>query len=382
MYDICIIGAGASGMMAAVTAKRENNNAKIIVLEKLGVPGKKLGVTGNGRCNISNINCKNHAKVLEVFKSIGVLTRIDGEGRLYPYSEDAKDVVTALTSAMSRLGVRVKCGDGVASAGRNSEGFEIITEAGSVVKSRKLLIAAGGKAGPKFGTVGDGTKLAKAFGHEITRLAPSLTGIEVYEDISHLSGLREKCKASLFLDGKTVREESGEIQFTKYGISGICAFNLSKYIKIPEGEPLKEGFKRYGIKIDFLPDIENGEAFLKERKSLLHEDYMVSLVKGALAKYVGERASKDVRKVSEMLKAFSLTPKNLRGWEFAQVTSGGVRCEDVDFRTMESKLVEGLYFSGEVMDYDGICGGYNLQYAWETGIKAGKYMAICLKKCE
>ena len=145
MYDICIIGSGASGMMAAITAKQKNKDAKIIVLEKLGVPGKKLGATGNGKCNISNVKCEQHEAVLNVFKGLGIITRTDKAGRIYPCSEDAKDVVRALVLSMDRLGIRVKYSSPVSHVEKNKEDFEIYIEKGDRIKSKSLLIAAGGK---------------------------------------------------------------------------------------------------------------------------------------------------------------------------------------------------------------------------------------------
>lgn len=372
MYDICIIGAGASGMMAAITAKKENKDANIIVLEKLDAPGKKLGATGNGKCNISNVNCNGYRDVLEVFQELGVMTRTDGSGRIYPYSEDAKDVVNSLVSSMNRLGIKLKCSSHVISVVKTKEGFKISLRSGDVIYVEKLLIAAGGKAGSKFGTTGDGTKIAKSLGHSVTRLAPSLTAIEIKENVTKLAGTRAKCKIALSYDKKLIREESGEVQFTKYGISGICVFNLSKYIVIPKGMVLKEGFEKYQIKIDFLPEFNDIEDLLKKRQTSLDEDFMISLVKKPLAEYIIEKGDNDPTMCTQLIKEFTLTPKNLRGWEFAQVTAGGVSYDEVNKETMESKCVEGLFFAGEVLDYDGLCGGYNLQHAWETGIKAGR----------
>ena len=361
-------------MMAAITAKQKNKDAKIIVLEKLGVPGKKLGATGNGKCNISNIKCEHHEAVLNVFKGLGIITRTDKAGRIYPCSEDAKDVVRALVLSMDRLGIRVKYSSPVSHVEKNKEDFEIYIEKGDRIKSKSLLIAAGGKAGSKFGTTGDGTRIAKSLGHSITRLVPSLTAVELKEELGFLAGVREKCEISLWYEEKLIRKEYGEVQFTGYGISGICVFNISKYIVIPEGVPLKSGFEKYRIKIDFLPEIDNLEEVLENRSFKLQDNNLISLVKRALTEHIKEKSGKDISKAAKMLKSFTLTPKNLRGWEFAQVTSGGVDYGEVNTETMESDLVRGLYFAGEVLDYDGLCGGYNLQHAFETGIRAGQNM--------
>lgn len=471
-------------MMAAISAADNNPGADIVIVEKNSVPGKKLSATGNGRCNLSNSSCPHHLFVLERFQKLGLFTRTDGSGRIYPYSEDAADVVRIMVSAMKKRKITVMYDTPVTGISKAGDTFNVrLRKNETSLSARNVLIAAGGKAGAQFGTTGDGAKLARSMGHTVSRLAPSLTAIETREDLKALAGVRAKCSISLYRslqycndslksslqdgidslrrspqDGvsalkssltasvkrrgsagnaeipappaplELVRKETGEIQFTPYGISGICVFNLSKYMSIPNGKTLKNGFDDYELQIDFLPGIDDVRRLIAElnpipssarnpEHGILHTETtshishcratkestlqtpvgksvsnrpalrlpagesvsnrpvpLTSLLKKPLADYINLRSRGDAEKVFSMLKKFSLHPSGLRGWDFAQVTAGGVLYEEIDELTMESRKIKGLFFAGEVLDYDGPCGGYNLQHAWETGIRAGEHM--------
>lgn len=485
-------------MMAAISAADNHPGADIVIVEKNSVPGKKLSATGNGRCNLSNSSCPHHLFVLERFQKLGLFTRTDGSGRIYPYSEDAADVVRIMVSAMKKRKITAMYDTPVTGISKSGDTFNVrLRKNETSLSARNVLIAAGGKAGAQFGTTGDGAKLARSMGHTVSRLAPSLTAIETREDLKALAGVRAKCSISLYRsiqycndslksslqdgidslrrspqDGidslkrsltasverrgsagnaeipappaplELVRKETGEIQFTPYGISGICVFNLSKYMSIPNGKTLKNGFDDYELQIDFLPEIDDVSSLLAElnpipssarnpEHGILHTETtshishcratkestlqtpaeksisnrpalqtpvgksvsnrpalrlpagesvsnrpvpLTSLLKKPLADYINLRSRGDAEKVFSMLKKFSLHPSGLRGWDFAQVTAGGVLYEEIDELTMESRKIKGLFFAGEVLDYDGPCGGYNLQHAWETGIRAGEHM--------
>lgn len=461
-------------MMAAISAADNHPGADIVIVEKNSVPGKKLSATGNGRCNLSNSSCPHHLFVLERFQKLGLFTRTDGSGRIYPYSEDAADVVRIMVSAMKKRKITVMYDTPVTGISKSGDTFNVrLRKNETSLSARNVLIAAGGKAGAQFGTTGDGAKLARSMGHTVSRLAPSLTAIETREDLKALAGVRAKCSISLYRslqccndslksslqdgidslrrspqDGvsslkssltasvkrrgsagnaeipappaplELVRKETGEIQFTPYGISGICVFNLSKYMRIPNGKTLKNGFDDYELQIDFLPGIDDVRRLIAElnpidssarnpkldllpsetashishcrhakeqaKESVLQTQTresvsnrpitLTSLIKKPLADYINLRSRGDAEKVFSMLKKFSLHPSGLRGWDFAQVTAGGVLYEEIDELTMESRKIKGLFFAGEVLDYDGPCGGYNLQHAWETGIRAGEHM--------
>jgi len=367
-------------MAAAISAKEANSKLSVAIIEKKDILGKKLLATGNGRCNLSNVNCENYRDTLSFFQGIGVVSRVDDSGRIYPYTENAADLNDCLIRRLEQLGVRTITGTSVTAVCNDENGFEIQTEKNGTsgkVSSARLLIACGGKAGPEFGTTGDGYRLAKSLGHSITRLAPALTAVEVYDDIKAFAGIRAKAKAILLFKDEEIFEEDGEIQFTRYGVSGICIFNLSRFMVLPEGANLKNGFDDYRIAIDFFPKGGDMAGFIKQRMNILGNDSKVltTMVREPIAERIFKDSKGDPEKMADMLQRFILRPKGLKGWDFAQVTKGGVPLNEIEKNTMESKLVPKLYFSGEIIDYDGPCGGFNLQNAWETGIKAGREMS-------
>ena len=379
MLDICIIGGGAAGLAAAITAGRETPDKSILIIEKKETVGKKLAATGNGKCNLTNTSCENMDSVLEFFDSIGIFTRADEEGRVYPYCSQAKDVVYALNKAAEAAGVDIRTGITVEKIVKTADGFNIKTNKGDF-ESVKLLIATGGKSAPQFGTSGDGYIFAKQLGHTVTRLAPVLTGIEVMEDLKSVKGVRVKALVKLLKDGQTAEKEYGEVQFNEDGISGICVMNLSRFIKIDEGESFIEGIRRYSVELDLVPEVETEELEIMLQRRIdagigNTEDLLISIIPDKLRKYIADEQELGLSELTERLKSMKLSVSGTKGWKVAQCTSGGVTLDEIDAVTMESKLIDGLYFAGEVTDYDGPCGGYNLQYAWETGIKAGKAMA-------
>lgn len=363
-------------MTAAICSKEKNPAMDVLIIEKKELMGKKLLASGNGKCNLSNIRCKNYQRTLCFFGRLGLMTRTDEEGRIYPYTEEARAVCRALEKRIQTLGIKTMTGCEVLSVEKKGH-FEIRT-AKDCLQSRKLLIACGGKAGPQFGTTGDGSRLAKKLGHHVTKLVPVLTAIDVKEDIKSLAGIRAKASVSLEYLGKRIAEERGELQFTKTGISGICVFNLSRFLLIPEGKTMADGFDDYRILIDFFPGKEDLREVLQERSEMdgfagVH--LLDFLVRDPIAEKIYQSANGDAGQMAELLRCFALSPKGAKGWDYAQVTKGGVNLDEIDMETMSSKFVEGLYFAGEVIDYDGPCGGYNLQNAFETGMLAGKEMA-------
>lgn len=368
MYDICIIGGGASGMTAAIKAKMVNPSLSIVIVEKKPELGKKIMASGNGKCNLSNQKCQNYERTSQFFSEIGVVTKIDDAGRVYPYNEDAKSVAYALAQNIKALGIKVLTDAQVLSVSRN-DGFSVHTSK-DTINAKKVLLATGGKAGPAFGTTGDGYAFAKAFGHQIHKPIPVLTAVDTEEDVSELAGIRAKAVVSLYTDQQLLFQEQGEIQFTKTGLSGICVFNLSRFLLIPEGKTLQDGFKQYQLFVDFLPNVTDLEAYLSD-----HPEGLYSLVKKPIAEKVIALTQGDVKKKVQLLHQMPFTPSGVKGWDFAQVTKGGVPVTEIDADTMESKKETDLYIAGELLDYDGPCGGFNLQNAWETGLIAGEAMA-------
>ena len=390
IYDICIIGGGASGLACAAEAGKLMPGISMFIVEKNDVPGRKILSTGNGRCNLSNVKCPGHEEVLKFFSTLGIMTRTDDAGRIYPYSEDARDVAEALTGAAIQSGAEIMTGAVCTACSFDEK--ELLYETQVTVKgnsgaeersfsvsSRAVVIAAGGKAAPKLGTTGDGYRLARGFYHSVTTLAPALTAVETHEDLSALSGVRAKVRLSLIVHGGSIFEEDGEIQFTDYGISGICVFNMSRFMVIPEGRTLINGFDDYAAEIDFLPDVKDAESIVKERFDDMPDGTLRSVVKKPVAEMILDRTGRDPEMTAWMLKHFMVHPSGLRGWDHAEITRGGVPLNEIKMDRMESKYFPGLFFTGEIIDFDGPCGGFNLENAWETGIRAARAIASDMK---
>ena len=388
IYDICIIGGGAAGLACAAEVAKLVPGISIFIVEKNDVLGRKILSTGNGRCNLSNVACPGHEKVLRFFDSIGVITRTDGEGRIYPYSEDAKDVADALTDAVIKSGADVMTGAICTSCsydedehlyetqisvkgddGKQQKEFSII--------SKRVLLSAGGKAAPKLGTTGDGYRIARKFYHTVTKLAPALTAVETHEDLSSLAGVRAKVRITLISHGGSLFEEDGEIQFTDYGISGICVFNMSRFMEIPEGRTLINGFDDYAVEIDFLPETRDAAALVKERikNGAGTDDVLRSVVKQPVAEMILEKTGGEPEMTGWLLKHFMVHPSGVKGWDHAEITRGGIPLQEIKMDRMESKYYPGLFFAGEIIDFDGPCGGFNLENAWETGLRAAAAIA-------
>jgi len=393
MLDICIIGAGPSGMTAAITAARSNPNKRIGIFEKNETAGRKLLATGNGRCNLTNQNCPNVMDSLVFFDSIGLLTRIEEEGRVYPYSERASDVLKALLLEIMRLSVNLYTNKTVTAVHKQDEKFLVKCSDGEAIKTASILIATGGKAGPAFGCSGDGYRFAKNFGHTVTKTVPALTALECEGDFKNLKGVRAKCIVKLYREATLIAAESGEVQFTEDGLSGICIFNLSRQIKLPVGANVARAIAAYEILIDFVPELSEVD-LTKEltrrvaENNFCRENLLLSIVNEKVSTDILKRTanhlkmaadfsagSHEIEWISKTAKGWNVKVKGMKGWKNAQCTAGGVDLAEVDPQTMESKLVKGLYFTGEILDYDGPCGGYNLQNAWETGISAGRAVA-------
>ena len=303
-----------------------------------------------------------------------MITRTDEEGRIYPYSEDARDVAEALTDAVIKSGAEVVTG-AVCSACSFDEDEQLyetqveVKDRSFSVLSKRVLLAAGGKAAPKLGTTGDGYRIARKFYHTVTKLAPALTAVETREDLSSLSGVRAKVKISLISHGGSLFEENGEIQFTNYGISGICVFNMSRFMEIPEGRTLINGFDDYAVEIDFLPDTKDAGQLVKTHPTLR------SVVKHPVAEMILDKSDGDTEMTAWLLKHFMVHPSGLKGWDHAEITRGGIPLQEIKMDRMESKYYPGLFFAGEIIDFDGPCGGFNLENAWETGLRAARAAA-------
>ena len=390
LYDVCIVGAGASGLMTANVILREKPNCKLLIVDAKDRPGRKVAASGNGKCNLSNIKSEGWSIASAFFGYLGVLTKSDEEGRIYPYSEYAPDVVEALTNKLesadwllsSRL-TSVKYAKGVFLAAARQDAPSIRSK-GKVVKSkhapkdekpknfsikaRRLVLACGGTASPQLGTRGDGFALAKQLAHAVREPVPALCGIRTEQNMKKLglSGVRQKALVSLTRRSDLLAQEAGEVQFTDYGLSGICVFNMTRFIAYED--VLKGRFSDYSIELDFLPEFDEKqvESFLERSQGSL-----CSILKPQLANYINT-ISEDYRSLANVIKCVSFDIAGLCDWDKAQVTRGGVKLSEFNPNTMESHKLNGLYFTGEIVDFDGACGGFNLQHAWETGMKCGQ----------
>lgn len=401
VYDAVVIGAGPAGMAAAITLKNENPKANVLLLEKMKEPAKKLSASGNGRGNLSNLKCEDLESVLKFFSETGIALRTDDEGRIYPYSEDARAVTSALAERVTKDGAELRTDTQVINVEACSEdgaSFRVFISSKAVSKdgdrkngvlrhdislrTKKVLIASGGKSYGVYGSTGDGYKMARCLGHNVIPPVPGLTAIETEEPLKTLAGIRVKGEVSLFKDGDMIFREKGEIQFREDCISGICVMNMSSMLPAAAQPGMDNRFEGHVIRINLVPDLSVPAliGFLKENN--MAEDHVkvpATLVKKAIADEIERRAKiagqGSVLDIANQLRGFTLTPTGRKGWKEAQVTRGGVALEEIDMMTMESKLVPGLYFAGEVTDYDGPCGGFNLNNAFLTGIRAGHAMA-------
>lgn len=421
-YDVIIIGAGPAGLMAGITACQRD--ASVLILEKKEEPGKKLLLTGHGRCNLTNMRIPDNFReayyenarfltsalrgydptdVRNFFRNMGVPTHEEENGRVFPDSEKARDVRDALVRKFKELGGKLMTRQAVLSFTLVDEpmrAFRVVTF-NQVFFGATVILCTGGMSFPATGSEGDGYAFASDFGHEITPLYPALAPLylfDVYSDAS--SAGKEKQEenplagvtvpdigAWICVDGIDSEKVRGELLFTHQGVSGPVAMYLARYL--PNAEQLYRN-ERVALVLDHVPGVPMDEVEKRlmeamkndpnrHMKRLLCETFKL---REKIAELVlpEDKAAHDVTKferkrIVERLKETRLAISDRTPFDVAYVTRGGVNVRQVDPKTMESKLVKGLYFAGEVLDVDGISGGYNLQCAWSTGFTAGLYAA-------
>ncbi len=389
---IAIIGGGASGVVAAIYAKRTNPDVSVTIFERSDRILKKILATGNGRCNLSNtsISADNYHssspekidEILAAFpqdeerqflESIGLML-CEESGRIYPYSKRANDVVDALRFELELLGVNVITNTLIKEIRPAKDGYTINGK-----QFNKIIISAGGSAAPSFGTDGNSYKLIENIGHTVTNLVCGLVPLKVEENTSSLKGVRANCSISLYDNKKLVRSEIGELQFTDYGLSGIAVMQLSRLCK-----------KGSVISVDLFPSIEFSELydyFINRAKLLsdrnieqffvgtLHKSiisYVLSILGISKNAPVSTLTDNDFKAICQSVKHLSFTVVKSLGWENAQATSGGASLDQFSSKTLESLKYKGIYVTGEALDAIGDCGGYNLHWAFATGSITGK----------
>lgn len=402
MQKVAIIGGGASGLACAIEILKTVTNkddVKVTIIEKLPRVGKKILVTGNGRCNLTNMNSATSGfrgntdfayvalnkytpeSNIEFFNEMGLYTRVEDEGRVYPLSNQASSVLDALRFECERLGVEVICDYNVVHVKSVFNGVVQKLVVNNKDRFDYVVIAAGGKATKVHGTDGDSYDLLKMVGHKITPIAPALVSLNCDNFTKALKGVRSICKMDLIIDGEKVLENHGEVQFTDYGLSGIPIMQLSRFVSMSPSEDIY-------INLDMTPGFspKKIENYLYDRREFgtgLCENVLIGVMNKQLCitllKECGiapngkicDLSDDEIIKLAKLCKCWSIKIKTARGFDLAQVTAGGADCSQFNCETMESNLVQNLFCCGEALDVDGDCGGYNLQWAWSSGRTAG-----------
>lgn len=404
--DLAIIGGGAAGIVCALEAHYTAPKMNIIVLERNDRIGKKLLSTGNGRCNYSNVNAgvdnyygadrsfvKNALEsfpvgdTLNFFNKLGIFPREEAGGKIYPYSLQASAMVDALVRELNRYdNIKVETGFYAKSVSLSKKGFRICSEDGKTVMAKRLVIAGGGCASAGLGSDGSAFDLLKSLGHSMLPTAPALVQLKTKaEPIKGLKGIKINAAVRLIHSGRIIASDFGEVLFTDYGVSGPPIFQLSG----------RAAFKKnVEISLDLMYEYKHQQIFelLEHRREMLEHLTMESFFIGLINKRLGnliaraagiEKLSFPVKALSdtqlhsiaELIKDYRIEVTGNNGFKNAQVTAGGIATEDFDADSMESKLIEGLYACGEVLDIYGDCGGFNLQWAWSSGRAAGRAAA-------
>lgn len=402
MLYTAIIGGGASGLCAAIcTARNLKQNGisgKIAILERSQKAGRKLLATGNGRCNLSNENLTlsnfhgdmkivesvfsqfGYLEISEFFSSLGLLTKTDSMGRIYPYSNRADTVLETLLLACKKYMIEIITDFTALDIKRYKDRLEIISE-NRTISASNVIIACGSRANKGLGS-NLGYELLSRIGVSYSPLFPSLTSIAVSENIAVLKGIRVRGKITLIADGKAIHSEDGEIQFTDKAISGICVFNISRYA----GEFFRLGIvndnpcENIKININLMPEYSFSEiiSILQNRRKAFPKadckELLAGILDEKLADYIAKKINlksindSTIKRLANILSKMVFTPVKSDNNAIAQVTAGGVTSNEIDVKTLALKSDKRIKFCGEILDVDGDCGGYNLSFAWASGM--------------
>lgn len=405
---VAIIGGGAAGIVAAIAASYKG--ADVTILEKNARIGKKILATGNGRCNLTNINLSTanyHGhdpafaqsalakfdvkKTIGFFERLGVAHKVEEGGKVFPVSNQASSVLDVLRYELDNAGVRVLCETPVSDIKKKDNGFIIALQNGGEFQADRVILAAGGKAAPNLGSNGSGYTLAKSLGHSIVEPFPALVQLKLSSTfLKQIQGVKFVGDAEIVVNNRTVQKASGEILFTEYGASGPPVLALSRkageYLQKGETVWLKlvlintwggDELERYLIKrFNNGPEKELSFSFV----GYINKRLVPVILKEAgiqdIRKPAGRVSPAERGNISRILRDWRFQIKGTTSWPAAQVTAGGVDVREINRDTMESKIVPKIYFAGEIIDIDGDCGGYNLQWAWSSGFVAGENAAI------
>lgn len=404
VYDVIIVGAGASGLMAAITAARQGSS--VLVLEQKDKAGKKILATGNGKCNFTNkfqalecyrsddsafamkvLSCFDTTRTLSFFEELGICPK-ERDGYYYPNSEQAASIVSVLMLECIKLKISFSYNETVKSIKKPY--FTVLTEVlgqaqSKTYQAKRVVLSTGGCASPKLGSDGSGYQLAKSLGHRIIKPLPALVQLKSPDKYCKtVSGVRTNAAVAAYAGKAMLAKEEGEIIFTDYGISGIPVMQISRYV----AKALDHGDK-VTLSLDFLPEVPKTEITLmlqkriKQNPSKTMEELLLGILNHKLSYIIIKEAGLDpikqsksvtlpeIEKIAAGIKEFRMNINDTNSFENAQVCAGGAATEEINSDTMESKLVHGLYLTGELVDVDGTCGGYNLQWAWSSGYLAG-----------
>ena len=413
---VIVIGGGPAGMMAAIESSKHGN--EVILIEKNNVLGKKLSITGKGRCNITSslsmdefiknipgngkflysaFNSFTNKDIIQFIEKQGIDTKVERGNRVFPKTDRAQDVVNCFVKKIKEQKIKVCLNSEVTEILKDKENTVIgVKTKNEVIKADKIILATGGKSYPLTGSTGDGYKMAKKLGHTIVDLKPSLVPLETYEEDMHqnLQGLSLKNVEIKLIDiskNKEIYKEFGEMMFTHFGISGPIILSASSHLV--RYKNINELLKNKQIKliIDLKPalslekldqrilrdfDTEKNKSFKNSLDKLLPQKLIPEIIK--ISKIPSEIKVNSITKeqresLAKTLKNFEVTIKKFRPIEDAIITAGGVNIKEINPRTMESKLIKNLYFAGEIIDVDGYTGGFNLQIAYSTGFVAGSF---------
>ena len=385
-YKVAIVGGGFSGLICAETLSCKFGGENVLLLERNDRVGKKILATGNGRGNFTNVNLskeKYHSicganisqilnkygnkSIIDYFKGLGVDFSTE-DGKVYPSSFQANSLLDMLRLKLEYLKTDVKTSSKVEKITKTKNGFKIVS--GEEFFAEKVIFATGGKAGKQYGTDGTAYEILQKLGHSVTKLYPSLVQVKTdTSKIKGLKGLKQEADLSVIVNGKPIVSFNGDVLFTDFGVSGNAVFYASAYL--PNEKPCQ-------LSISFLPQKskEEIEEFIFNKFKSVPYVGIEDCLTGVLNKQIGKAIIKDcnidgksrssAKKIAEKIKDFRLEVKGTLGFDNAQVTKGGIKFSEVDERTLQSKLVSGLYIVGEILDVDGDCGGYNLQWAYSS----------------
>lgn len=405
---IAIIGAGAAGIIAGITAKRENKDLQIDLFDINSAIGKKILASGNGRCNISNMDCSvqnyigenpnfvefalkqfDYNSFKKFCKSIGLFLDEKEDGKVYPLSNEAKSVVNLFQNTLESLGINLILDTKVLDIQKEQENFKVVTNQKEYKDYDRVLISSGLGAAPQLNASEDGINIASNFGHSFNPTYPSLVGLHTdFEQNSRIQGVKTDSIVTLFIDGQKEKEIKGDLLFTKYGVSGFAILDISQYAVYPLSL-----YQNVQIAVNLFPNLGRNEvlgmveSLFKTVPKQNAMQLLTGIISNKLAPIIFELCkidkeskaedinAKQIRAIVNTLINWRFKITDTQGFKHAEASGGGVRTDEVDSKTYESKKCRGLYFAGEVLDIVGNRGGFNLQFAWASGYLAGKSLA-------